>query len=355
MRAARYHGQGDVRVEDVPAATVGPGEVEVAVEACGICGSDLHEYVAGPMTIPGEEPHPVTGERMPITIGHEFGGVVADVGEGVSVEVGTPVAVNPFISCGECRYCDEGNYQRCVNGGFVGLSGGGGGFSESVVVDEESVVPLPDGLPTEVAALAEPFAVGLHAIRRSDLKLGDSVAVFGAGPIGLTVVQAAKAAGADRVIVSEPRRARRERAADCGADVLVDPGTEDPVSRIDEEVPGGVDVAVEVAGVGPSVEGAIQATRRGGNVTVVSLFEEPIELLPTDIVLGELTVTGTAAYLGGPLAGREFGMTLRNFERGAFDPEPLITSRIGLEEIVEDGFEALLDDESDQVKILVRP
>ena len=355
MKAARYHGPRDVRVEDVPADTVGPGEVEVEIDACGICGSDLHEYVAGPMTIPGEEPHPVTGERTPITIGHEFGGVVADVGEGVSIPVGTPVAVNPFISCGECRYCDEGHYQRCVNGGFVGLSGGGGGFAESVVVEAEKVVPLPEGVPTEVAALAEPFAVGLHAIRRSDLKLGDSVAVFGAGPIGLTVVQAAKAAGAGQVIVSEPRRARREQAAECGADVPVDPADEDPVSRIDEEVPGGVDVAVEVAGIGPTVEQSIQGTRRGGNVTVVSLFEEPIELLPTDIVLGELTVTGTAAYLGGPLAGREFGMTLRNFETGAFDPGPLVTSRIGLEDVVADGFEALLADDSDEVKILVRP
>ena len=127
------------------------------------------------------------------------------------------------------------------------------------------------------------------------------------------------------------------------------------MARIDEAVPGGVDVAVEVAGIGPTVEQSIQATRRGGNVTIVSLFEEPIEFLPTDVVLGELTVTGTAAYLGGPLAGREFGMTLANFASGAFDPGPLITSRIDLEDIVEDGFEALLDEESDQVKILVRP
>ena len=114
-------------------------------------------------------------------------------------------------------------------------------------------------------------------------------------------------------------------------------------------------MAVEVAGVGPSVQQAIGSTRRGGDVTIVSLFEEPIELQPTDVVLGELTIRGTVAYLGGPLAGREFGMTLLNFESGAFDPEPLITARIDLEDVVEEGFEALLDDESDQVKVLVRP
>lgn len=355
MRAVRYHGARDLRVEDVPAATAGPGEVEVEIEACGICGSDLHEYVAGPMTIPGDEPHPVTGERLPITLGHEFAGVVADVGQGVSIPIGTPVAVNPFVWCGECRYCEEGNYHRCVSGGFVGLSGGGGGFAERVVVSEEKVIPLPDGVTTEQGALAEPFSVGLHAVRRSDLAVGDSVAVFGAGPIGLTVVQAARAAGAGLVIASEPRNARRELAAECGADVLVDPATEDPVDRIDAEVPGGVDVAFEVAGIGATVDQAVQSTRRGGRITIVSLFEEPVEFMPTDVVVGERTITGTAAYLAGPVGDREFGMTLRNFADGTFDPDPLVTARIGLPEIVEEGFERLLEDDSEHVKILVRP
>lgn len=355
MRAIRYHDARDVRVEDVPDPTAGPGEVEIEVDACGICGSDLHEYVAGPMTIPGEEPHPVTGEQTPITLGHEFSGVVVDAGEGTSIPVGTDVAVNPIVWCGECLYCEEGYYHRCVNGGFVGLSGGGGGFSERVVVSEEKAVPLPEGLPVELGALAEPFSVGLHAVRRSGIDLGDSVAVFGSGPIGLTAVQAARAAGAGRVIVSEPRKARRELAAECGADTLIDPTAEDPLSRIDEEVPGGVDVAIEVAGIEPTVNQAIRGTRRGGNVTIISLFEEPVEILPTDIVLGERTVTGTLAYLGGPLSDREFSMTLSNFASGAFDPEPLITARIGLPEIVEDGFERLLDPDSEQVKILVRP
>lgn len=355
MRAVRYHGPRDVRVEDLPEETARPGEVEVEVDACGICGSDLHEYVAGPMTIPGDEPHPVTGERLPITLGHEFAGVVADVGEGVALPVGTPVAVNPFISCGECRYCEEGNYHRCVSGGFVGLSGGGGGFAERVVVPEEKAIPLPDGVTTEEGALAEPFSVGVHAVRRSDLSVGDSVAVFGSGPIGLTVVQAARAAGAGRVIVSEPRAARRELAAECGADALIDPTTEDPLSRIDEEVPGGVDVAFEVAGVEPTVDQAIRGTRRGGHVTVVSLFEEPVEFMPTDVVIGERTITGTAAYLAGPVGDREFGTTLRNFADRTFDPEPLVTERIGLSDIVEEGFERLLADDSEQVKILVRP
>lgn len=355
MQAARYHGSRDVRIEELPAPTPGLDEVAIEIEACGICGSDLHEYTHGPMTIPGDEPHPVTGATVPITIGHEFAGVVTEAGADTSIPEGTPVAVNPIIWCGECRYCEEGNYHRCANGGFVGLSGGGGGFAESIVVSAEKAVPLPEGLPTELGALAEPFTVGLHAVHRADVGVGDAVAVFGGGPIGLTVIQAAKAAGAEPIVASEPRSARRALAAECGADVLVDPVSEDPIERIGAVAEGGVDVAFEVAGVEATVEQAVHATRRGGRITVVSLFEEPITFMPTDVVVAERTLVGTAAYLGGPLSDREFGTTLRNFASGTFDPEPLITARIALADIVDSGFERLLDPESEQVKVLVRP
>jgi len=355
MRAARYYGPGDIRVDDVDALEPGTREVRIDVTACGICGSDLHEYEAGPQTIPDDEPHPVTGERLPVTMGHEFSGTIVDTGPNVSMSTGTRVAVNPIVWCGDCRYCTEGNYHRCTSGGFVGLSGGGGGFSEEVVVSTEKVVPIPDGLPMESAALAEPFSVGLHAVRQSNLSTGVDVAVFGCGPIGLTIVQAARLSGAKSVIAVEPRDSRRERARESGADVLVDPRDVDPVEAIRDICEGGVDVAYEVAGVEQSVKQSIRSTRKGGEVTVVSLFDEEIPIHPNDIVLGERTLSGTLAYLGGPLSDREFRMTLKHFETGAFDPEALVTDTIGLSEIETQGFERLLDPSSDQVKILVRP
>lgn len=353
MRAARYHGPRDVRIEEIDPATVGPNDVRVEVAACGICGSDLHEYAAGPITIP-DEPHPVTGDALPITTGHEIGGTVVETGADVDLEEGTTVAVNPIVWCGDCRYCDEGNYHLCESGGFVGLSGGGGGFAENVVVSAEKVVPVPDGVPAEIAALAEPFTVGVHAVEQSGLGSGDTVAIFGSGPIGLTVLQAALAAGAESVYVSEPRDGRRALAADCGADETIDPSTADPVSRIREDA-GGVDVAFEVAGVEQSVNQALAVTRAGGTTTVVSLFEDSIAIEPNDIVVAERSVVGTAAFEGGPLSDREFGTTVRRFATGEFDPEPLVTSRIDLDGIVEDGFERLLADGSDEVKVLVRP
>ncbi|MFH5801704.1 2,3-butanediol dehydrogenase [Haladaptatus sp. CMAA 1911] len=354
MRAARYYGPEDVRVEDVEPDTVGSNNVRVEIAVCGICGSDLGEYVGGPITIP-DEPHPVTGERLPITIGHEMSGTVTEVGESVDIDVGAHVVVNPIIWCGECRYCDEGEYRLCESGGFIGLSGGGGGFAENIVVSSEKIVPVPDGIPAHLAALVEPFTVGVHAVQRSGLKAGDSAAVFGSGPIGLTVVQAAVAAGANPVFVSEPKANRRSLAKECGADEVIDPTDTDPVETIREHTDGGVDVSFEVAGVEPSVNQSLAAVKSGGTTTIVSIFEETIDIDPNDIVMPETTVVGTAAYRGGPLSSREFGTTMRNFATGAFDPTPLVTSEIELENIVRDGFERLLDGESEEIKILVRP
>ncbi|WP_231187611.1 2,3-butanediol dehydrogenase [Haladaptatus sp. DYF46] len=354
MRAARYYGPEDVRVEEVEPDTVGSNDVRVEIAACGICGSDLGEYVGGPITIP-DEPHPVTGERLPITIGHEMGGTVTEVGESVDIDVGTHAVVNPIIWCGECRYCDEGEYRLCESGGFIGLSGGGGGFAENIVVSAEKIVPVPDGIPAHLAALVEPFTVGVHAVQRSGLGAGDSVAVFGSGPIGLTVVQAAVAAGANPVFVSEPKANRRSLAKECGADEVIDPTDTNPVETIRKHTDGGADVSFEVAGVEPSVNQSLAAVKSGGTTTIVSIFEETIDIDPNDIVMPETTVVGTAAYRGGPLSGREFGTTMKNFATGAFDPTPLVTSEIELENIVRDGFERLLDGESEEIKILVRP
>lgn len=353
MQAARYYGAGDVRVEEVNPRATGPNEVRIEVAACGICGSDLHEYADGPRGIP-EEPHPVTGESVPITIGHELSGTVVEAGEEVeNLSPGTDVVVNPIVWCGSCQYCDAGHYNRCEAGGFVGISGGGGGFSEELVVSAEKAVPIPDSVPVELAALAEPFTVGLHAINQSAFTTGDTVAVFGAGPIGLTTIQQLRAAGAGRIYVSEPQTARRERAGEHGADELIDPLEQDPVERIIDET-GGVDVAYEVAGIEVTVNQAIDVTKTGGDVTIISLFEDEVSIDPTAVVTRERTITGSSAFRGGPRSAEDLSVTLRRFATGELDPEPLVTSRLDLENI-DEGFQRLLDDGSDEIKVLIRP
>lgn len=355
MRAATYHGQRDIRVEETD-APAGPGgdELRVSVTACGICGSDLHEYAAGPIAIPAEHPHPVTGETLPIPLGHEFAGEVTEVGAGVpDVAVGDPVTVNPLVYCGECQHCTAGNYNWCESGGFIGLSGGGGGFAEEVVVPREQAIRLPAAIPVEYGALAEPFSVGFHAVRRSGLSPGDVVAVYGTGPIGLTTIQAARVAGAETVYAVEPQDTRRDLAAAVGADEALDPTETETVEHIHERTGGGVDVSFEVAGVQQTVQDAVATTAPGGHTTVISQFEDAVEIDPNAFVMGERSLNGTLAYGGGPRSDEEFGPVVTMFESGALDPEPLITSRISLDNVVKDGFEALLDPDHEEVKVLV--
>lgn len=355
MRAARYHGQENIQLEDIETQTLNSKQVRVTVDTGGICGSDLHEYAAGPIFIPGENPHPVTQEIAPVTMGHEFSGTITAVGDAVtSRSAGENVAVNPILHCGECQYCQRGNYRLCKSGGFLGLSGGGGGFAEEIVVDAEKAVPLGD-VPVEYGALVEPLSVGLHAVRQTNIRPGDSVAVFGSGPIGISVIESVRAAGADPIIISEPQDSRREVAAQSGADELFDPMETDAVEQIHSLTNDGVDVAFEVAGVEASFNDAVASTKPTGETVVVSIWEEAISTELNPVVTGERTVTGTLGYTGGPRSHEEFGTVIDMLDSGQIDPEPLITDRIGLEEIVDQGFNRLTEPENDQVKILVKP
>lgn len=355
MRAAVYHGQRDVRVEDIDSSPVGPNDVEIEVAYCGICGSDVHEYAAGPIAIPEQEPHPLTNETLPLTLGHEFSGTVNDVGDAVDdIAVGDRVTVNPAIWCGECQFCQEGNYHRCVSGGSIGLAGQGGGLAERAVVPDSQVVPIPDGVDLDYAALAEPYAVALHAVRRSSLQPGDDCVVFGAGPIGLGIAQTSRLAGARRVYVSEPQDGRRAVADELGMKGI-DPTEVNPVRWVSSQTNGGADVAYEAAGVEPALEAALRTTIRGGEVLLISVFEEPATIQPNYLMMAERSIVGSIAYRTGPRAAEyEFATVLEAISEGRLDPEPFVTKRIGLDDVVEDGFEALTEPD-EQVKILVSP
>ena len=207
MRAAMWHGPGDVRLQDVPEpGEPGPGQALIAVRYCGICGTDLHEFTEGPVMIrPGA--HPLTGARPPLVLGHELSGTVLAVGAGGPRDlVGRRVTADPCWSCGTCFWCLRGDYHICRIGGSVGLASDGA-LAPLVLVPAQGLVPLPDAVSDQTAALAEPLAVGLHAVRRGGVGVGDRVLVLGAGPIGAAVILAARAAGAAEIYVSEPAAA----------------------------------------------------------------------------------------------------------------------------------------------------
>lgn len=174
MKAARFNGPKDIEITDVPTPVLRPGAVEIDVAWCGICGTDLHEYLEGPIFIPATgHPHPLTHEEEPVTMGHEFSGTVAALGDGVTdLTVGEHVVVEPYFVCGTCAPCEAGRYNLCTSMGFIGLAGGGGGLSEKIVVERRWVHPVGD-IPLDQAALIEPLSVGHHAYVRSGAQPGD--------------------------------------------------------------------------------------------------------------------------------------------------------------------------------------
>ncbi|MGO4952231.1 2,3-butanediol dehydrogenase [Paenibacillus sp. S25] len=348
MQALRWHGVKDLRLENIEQPAALAGKVKIKVEWCGICGSDLHEYVAGPIFIPQDAQHPLTGEKAPIVMGHEFSGQVVEIGEGVTkIQVGDRVVVEPVFACGKCDACKQGKYNLCDKMGFLGLAGGGGGFSEYVAADEHMVHKIPESVSFEQGALVEPSAVALYAVRQSQLKVGDKAVVFGAGPIGLLVIEALKASGASEIYAVELSEERKAKAEELGA-IVLDPKTYDVVEELHKRTNGGVDVAYEVTGVPPVLTQAIESTKISGQIMIVSIFEKEAPIKPNNIVMKERNLTGIIGYRD------VFPAVISLMEKGYFPADKLVTKRIKLEEVIEQGFEGLLK-EKNQVKILVSP
>jgi len=352
MQAAVWHGKKDIRVETVPVPPApAPGWVQIKVDWCGICGSDLHEYLAGPIFIPADAPHPLTGKQGSVILGHEFSGTVTAVGEGVSnVKVGDMVAPDACQHCGECQPCREGRYNVCEKLAFTGLHNDGA-FAPYVNVPAELCFILPKGVSPEAGAVMEPLATGFKAVRMAGSILGLNVVVLGAGTIGLGTIMAARAAGAGQIIVLEMSKARTAKAKECGADVIINPKECDPVAKVRELTGGsGADVSFECIGnkfTGPL---AIDVLRNTGTAIIVGIFEEPSSFNFFSLSGTDKRVIGTLAYTIEDFKGLAALMA-----KGSIKAENLITGRIELKDIVDRGFLELINNKDENIKILVQP
>lgn len=351
MRAARYHGPRDIRIEEIPEPEAAHHQVMIRIEWCGICGTDLHEYYDGPVFCPTAfEPHPLTGATSPVVLGHEFVGIVEAVGPDVTrARMGDRVIVEPRQTCGECDACQSGHHNCCPNAATIGLQGGGGGLAELIAVNEELVFRIGD-LPADVGAVIEPLAVALHAVRQAGSVEGASAAVFGAGPIGLLVTWMLKVHGARSVILVEPSATRRGRGTCFGADQEIDPVRADAVAAIRDETGGaGVDVAFECAGRDAALAGCLESVRPRGTVINVAISGRPmsVDLLP--LILKELRLVGTICYANDHQAVIDILAT------HPFPIAEFVTGRIDLADLVEHGIRTLAEDNEAHVKILVSP
>lgn len=346
MKAARWYGAKDIRVEDTEIPTPSDNQVKIAVKFTGICGSDLHEYTHGPQLIPDDKPYPLNGHQGVTTLGHEFSGVVEEIGKNVTgVQKGDRVTVEPIFRNPESPFIVTGEYNLSEPLGFVGLTSNGG-FAKYVVVEDYMAHKMPDNMTFEQGAIVEPAAVAAHAILQSGLKMGDTVLVVGAGPIGLLVVQVALAVGASKIFVSDLSEARLKKAKEIGATHTFDAREKDIPEQIRELTGYGADVFIDAAGVQASYNTGIKSLRNGGTAVLVALFAKEVVHDALDQSLRELTIKGIIGYRN------VFPQTIALINSGRLPVEKLVTKVITLDEIVEEGFEALITNPS-QVKILV--
>ena len=349
MRALRFHAARDLRIEEVAEPPdPGTGEVVVRVVTCGICGTDLHEYTAGPIVTP-VEPHPLTGAQNPQILGHEFAGDVVAVGPGVTrVSEGDRVAIMPLAYCGRCAYCRRGLQHLCATMACVGLSHAWGGMAELATVAEYQVVPLPDGVTYRQGALIEPTAVAAYGAERADVGPGDRVLVTGAGPIGALAALCARSAGASTVYVSEPSPARRARAEALGVATVLDPTDVDVPAYLREESDGlGVDVAIECSGHPNGFATAIHSLRRRGTLAQTGLFVGEASVEPMLWALNDLTIVGTWCYWV-----YDFDRIAAQIAAGDLPVERVVTSNVSLDD-APDAFDRLASGAADEIKVLI--
>lgn len=336
MLATRLHGPEDVRLEHVDDVEPGPGQVRVKVAHNGICGSDLHLYFRGNMW-----------RAEPITLGHEFAGVIDALGTGVTdLTVGTPVAVRPFYACGHCTRCRAGLAHLCTPVTVLGCGAAGGGLAERCVMDAAMAFALPAGVTLEQGALVEPMAVSYHGVLRSEVAPGASTVVFGAGPIGIGVFLTLRALGVDDVTVVEPSPVRRANIEALGASEVLDPGVDDVRGAILARTGGrGADAVFECAGVAASFTTALALAGARATLVVLAIYEDPVEWNPTQLMVNEIQLRGAMGYQHGV-----YEAVLALMDQGHY-PTAGWVEHIPWNALVEEGFQPLRRGE--RMKVLV--
>jgi len=339
--ALRWHGRGDVRLDDIePPSAPGPGEVQVQVRCCGICGTDVEEFRSGPRFIP-TAPHPLTGRMAPLTLGHEVCGVVRRVGPGVDdPRPGQRVALNTILYCGGCYSCLRHKVNRCERGAMVGLMADGG-MAECCNVPAATTVALPDAVSDTSGAMLEVLAVGVRALRRGRLRLGERVCVLGGGATGLLAGQVARASGASEIGLVDPSPERRQVAAEVGMD------------WVERSAPDGAeaDLVLECSGNPEAIADAVRVCRPGGRVVLVGVYERAVGFDFLPLVQGEREMIGSLAHV----YDEDFPTALALLGGGQVWVEPLVSDRIPLDRALEDGLLALTREPGRHLKILVEP
>ena len=348
MDALVLHAVGDARFEKIPRPQPAAGEVLVRVAFCGVCGSDIpRTFVKGTY-------------HFPTVCGHEFAGVVEALGEGVDdYAPGDRVVVFPLLWCGRCASCERGKYVLCSDYDYYG-SRRDGAFAEYVAVPTRNLVPVPDGVSLEAASMTEPAGVGLHALKRAGGGfVGESVVIFGAGPIGLITAQWARMMGAARVIVFDLIPEKLAMAEKLGFELALNARQVDPVEKIKELTGGhGAEVCIEAAGVPITMNQAIAAARVGGRVVLLGNPSADVTLpagLISQAMRRELDLLGTwNSSFSASGNNDDWRAVLAAAASGALDLDSLVTHRVPLKDAM-DALIMMRDQTGFFAKVLIQP
>lgn len=324
MKTAKLYKPHDIRIEDVEVPSIKDTEVLVRVKAVGVCGSDTHYYVTGGIgSVDIIEPH---------ILGHEIGGIIEKVGKNVTgLSEGTPVAVEPGISCGNCCYCLEGNDNLCLDLKFCGSPPYHGAFREFMPHPADFVYPLPENVSPEEAAIAETLGIGIWAVDLSKIKIGESAAIFGVGPVGLTTLQALKVSGISEFYAVDLVDHRLEMAKKMGANHIINASNTDPVKAINDLTGGrGVDVVFEASGADETPAQSVAVVKPGRRVIIIGINRnDEIILNHSEVRRKGLTIKLVRRMR------RTYGRAIDLISKGMIDVKPLITHRMPLERVSE--------------------
>ncbi|KAH7177041.1 chaperonin 10-like protein [Dactylonectria macrodidyma] len=363
VTALRFHKRGDIRLEQLEPEQCSPDHVRVKVAYSGICGTDVTEYISGPI-FPPQEGHanPHTGVTLPIVMGHEFSGTIIEVGSNVShLKIGQHVVISPAYDHRHydtefCEPCQNEKYNICDAAATVGLNAPGGGFCDQTVVRARNCIALPSNVSLKAAALVEPLAIGHHCITASGFRKGQSVLICGAGPIGLAILLLLRVMGASKVIVTEVLESRLAQARNFGADAVINPlqcsamPGSSAAEAIQQVVKGGVDIAFDATGLQSTLDLSIACAKPGGVIFNVAIHKKALSLNLNDLALKEKRLLGGICYFQ-----EDFDIVIGMLAEGRLNPEQMITSIVPLSNIVEGGFEELIHNREAHVKILIKP
>ena len=351
MKAAVYHGNKDMRIESRPEpGKPGPGEVILEVLRAAICGTDVTEYLHGPHFASLDQPHPASGHQGPLITGHEFVGKIVEVGSDVEgLQVGQRVVPGAGNWCGTCQWCLQGRVNLCKEYFVFGLSAHGG-MAEMSKMPAYMCQVVPNTCTDDAAAMAQPVAVALHAVDRSQAQPGQMIALMGVGGIGSFILAAAQAQNLGPIIAIDVDDERLDKAAHLGATHLVNARDGDPVKAIHHLTDGlGVATFIEASGapVGPNT--ALAATQKGGHILIVGMQAEPRSIDFHDMTFREITMTTTVAHVCDVDLPKSLDILTNT------DLADLTLDRvIPLEDLVGEGIMALADGRA-KGKVVVNP